>query len=282
MSASHQTGDTVRVWDPGEDDSGPEENRWRRSGNGEGLTSEKYALKLEQWGPNQLTPAKKESACLKLLKCVFGGFFNILMWVGSVLSFIAYAVEPDPAEQNQYLSLGVVLAFVVSLTGGVMYWQESTSENLMDSFKNFLPPSVNVHRSGVLTQIDAVQLVPGDLIELKAGDKLPADVRFVKATADVQVDNSALTGESDPQNRCVDMTNDDPKETGNLAFFGTLLVCGKATDVVICTGDNTMMGRIARLTTKTANVETQIAKEIERFVLIKYRTLDGRNAVTEC
>eukprot|EP01083_Nonionella_stella_P071164 191000_1 len=194
MSASHQTGDTVRVWDPGEDDSGPEENRWRRSGNGEGLTSEKYALKLEQWGPNQLTPAKKESACLKLLKCVFGGFFNILMWVGSVLSFIAYAVEPDPAEQNQYLSLGVVLAFVVSLTGGVMYWQESTSENLMDSFKNFLPPSVNVHRSGVLTQIDAVQLVPGDLIELKAGDKLPADVRFVKAAADVLLRDRDIVG----------------------------------------------------------------------------------------
>jgi len=138
----------------------------------------------------------------------------------------------------------------------------------MEGFKNFLPEIVSVVRDGELLEVEAASLVPGDLIRIKFGDKLPADVRIIDCSSNMSVDNSALTGESEPQTRNANASTAEISETKNVAFFGTMCVKGVGSGVVMSTGDNTMMGRIAKLADSTEQVETPISREISHFVLI--------------
>jgi sodium/potassium-transporting ATPase subunit alpha len=116
-------------------------------------------------------------------------------------------------------------------------------------------------------QLPAYQLVVGDIVEVKGGDTVPADIRVIHAMG-FKVDNSSLTGESEPQSRSAERTNDNPLETKNLAFFSTNAVEGTATGVVIYTGDRTVMGRIAHLASGLETGMTPIAREIEHFIHI--------------
>ena len=116
-------------------------------------------------------------------------------------------------------------------------------------------------RDGQKTTIGAEYVVVGDLVEVKGGDRVPADIRVIKAHS-CKVDNSSLTGESEPQTRSPDLTNENPLETRNLAFFSTNCVEGTAQGIVINTGDRTIMGRIAGLASGLEIGETPIAKEI--------------------
>jgi sodium/potassium-transporting ATPase subunit alpha len=138
----------------------------------------------------------------------------------------------------------------------------------MESVKNLLPSMATVIREGKSKKLDALRLVRGDIIILKGGDKVPADIRVIKCTDDTQVDNASLTGESEPQKRMTECTDDNPLETKNICFFGTFIPQGNCTGVVVNTGDRTVMGRIAKLATATGNDKTPIAIEIEHFVHI--------------
>uniref|UniRef100_A0A3Q2QK68 Sodium/potassium-transporting ATPase subunit alpha n=1 Tax=Fundulus heteroclitus TaxID=8078 RepID=A0A3Q2QK68_FUNHE len=124
-----------------------------------------------------------------------------------------------------------------------------------------------VIREGEKVQINAEEVVAGDLIEVKGGDRIPADIRVVSAHG-CKVDNSSLTGESEPQSRSPDNTHDNPLETRNVAFFSTNCVEGTARGIVIYTGDRTVMGRIATLASGLDTGKTPIAKEIEHFIQI--------------
>merc|ERR1719361_1929277 len=137
----------------------------------------------------------------------------------------------------------------------------------MDSFKNMVPDQANVVRDGQTQTILAKTVVVGDLIMVKGGDRIPADLRVIEATS-CKVDNSSLTGESEPQTRTPEFTHENPLETKNIAFFSTNCNEGSATGVVILCGDNTVMGRIATLTSGLESGETPIAKEIEHFIKI--------------
>uniref|UniRef100_A0A673FV15 Sodium/potassium-transporting ATPase subunit alpha-1-like n=1 Tax=Sinocyclocheilus rhinocerous TaxID=307959 RepID=A0A673FV15_9TELE len=116
----------------------------------------------------------------------------------------------------------------------------------MDSFKNL---QALVIRDGEKNNINAEEVVVGDLVEVKGGDRIPADLRIISAHG-CKVDNSSLTGESEPQTRTPDFSNENPLETRNIAFFSTNCVEGTARGVVINTGDRTVMGRIATLRDK--------------------------------
>merc|ERR1719399_364196 len=167
------------------------------------------------------------------------------------------------------LYLGIVLATVVFVTGVFSYLQGRAASNLMDSFKNMMADQCKVVRDGAVKTMMAENLVIGDVIKLVAGDKVPADVRVVECTDDMTVDNACLTGESDEQPRTATCgSNPNPLEAANLCFFGTLVPKGKATGIVVNTGDATVMGRIAKLATGTDNEETPIKKEIDHFVFI--------------
>merc|ERR1712222_14170 len=115
--------------------------------------------------------------------------------------------------------------------------------------------------------VKAAELTLGDIVDIKFGDRLPADLRVVEARQ-FKVDNSSLTGESEPQTRSPEFTNENPLETRNLAFFSTNAVEGTCVGMVVNIGDNTVMGRIAGLASGLEGGQTPIAKEIEHFIHI--------------
>jgi len=234
----------------------------------QGLTTSRAAEFLKRDGPNALTPPPTTPEWVKFCRQLFGGF-SVLLWTGAILCFLAYAIqaatEDDPAGDNLYL--GIVLTAVVVITGCFSYFQEAKSSKIMESFKNMVPQQALVIREGEKVQINAEEVVAGDLVEVKGGDRIPADIRVVSAHG-CKVDNSSLTGESEPQNRSPDCTHDNPLETRNVAFFSTNCVEGTARGIVICTGDRTVMGRIATLTSGLETGKTPIAKEIEHFIHI--------------
>jgi len=230
-----------------------------------GLTDDQVLKNMEKFGRNVLTPPKTVHPC-----CMFfahlTGFFSLLLWVAAILCFIAYGLD-DTQPENLYL--GVVLSIVVFLTAVFSFYQDYQSAAVMAGFKNMLPPQTEVFRNGKPTEIDAKDLVPGDLAKIIAGKKIPADVYLVKAN-NCKVDNSSLTGESLPQKRKPGQMEPDsnPLEAGNLAFYGTKCVEGNCVCIVIRTADNTVIGKIAKLASQTTNVKTPIAIEIEHFIHI--------------
>ncbi|XP_029043838.1 sodium/potassium-transporting ATPase subunit alpha isoform X2 [Osmia bicornis bicornis] len=231
-----------------------------------GLSHAKARENLERDGPNSLTPPKQTPEWVKFCKNLFGGF-ALLLWIGAILCFIAYSIQAttseDPNDDNLYL--GIVLAAVVIVTGIFSYYQESKSSKIMESFKNMVPQFATVIREGEKLTLRAEELVLGDVVEVKFGDRIPADIRIIESRG-FKVDNSSLTGESEPQSRSPEFTNENPLETKNLAFFSTNAVEGTAKGVVICCGDQTVMGRIAGLASGLDTGETPIAKEIHHFI----------------
>ena len=123
------------------------------------------------------------------------------------------------------LYLGIVLTAVVVVTGVFSYYQESKSNKIMESFKNMVPQYAVVVREGLKQTMKAEEICIGDIVEVKFGDRIPADVRIIEARS-FKVDNSSLTGESEPQSRSHEFTNENPLETKNLAFFSTNAVEG--------------------------------------------------------
>jgi len=233
-----------------------------------GLTSEKAAEFLARDGPNALTPPKTTPEWIKFCKNLFGGF-STLLWIGAILCFFTFALESSTIEHPNVdnLYLGVVLAAVVIITGCFQYYQESKSSKIMDSFKNLIPQQALVIRNGEKASILAETLVVGDIVEVKGGDRIPADLRIIHASG-MKVDNSSLTGESEPQTRGPECTNENPIETKNIAFFSTNCVEGSARGIVVNVGDNTVMGRIASLASGLEVGDTPIAREIEHFIHI--------------
>ncbi|XP_004873108.1 sodium/potassium-transporting ATPase subunit alpha-3 isoform X2 [Heterocephalus glaber] len=232
----------------------------------QGLTHSKAQEILARDGPNALTPPPTTPEWVKFCRQLFGGF-SILLWIGAILCFLAYGIqagtEDDPSRDNLYL--GIVLAAVVIITGCFSYYQEAKSSKIMESFKNMVPQQALVIREGEKMQVNAEEVVVGDLIEIKGGDRVPADLRIISAHG-CKVDNSSLTGESEPQTRSPDCTHDNPLETRNITFFSTNCVEGTARGVVVATGDRTVMGRIATLASGLEVGKTPIAIEIEHFI----------------
>ena len=135
----------------------------------------------------------------------------------------------------------------------------------MESFKNLVPQYALIIRNGEKIEIKAEELTLGDICEVKFGDRVPADLRVIECR-NFKVDNSSLTGESEPQARSPEFTHENPLETKNIAFFSTNAVEGTAKGMVVNIGDNTVMGRIAGLASGLESGETPIAKEIAHFI----------------
>ncbi|PAV76068.1 hypothetical protein WR25_14373 [Diploscapter pachys] len=136
---------------------------------------------------------------------------------------------------------------VVIITGCFQYFQKRKSGIIMDSFKDMLPTTALVIRDGEKQQVRAEDLVVGDIIEVRGGDRIPADIRITSACG-FKDDNSSLTGESEPQLRSPICTNELPFETKNIAFFSTHAVEGTAKGIVIYTGDSTVSSVVYLIT----------------------------------
>merc|ERR1712156_1138688 len=233
-----------------------------------GLSEAQAKKGLEEHGPNALTPPPTTPEWVKFCQNLFSGF-ACLLWLGAILCFIAYSIQAtayeEPPDDNLYL--GIVLTAVVTVTGIFSYYQESKSAAIMESFKNLVPQYALARRDGEKVTIPASELTLGDIVEIKFGDRIPADIRVLEARG-FKVDNSSLTGESEPQARSPEFTHENPLETKNLAFFSTNAVEGTAVGMVVNIGDNTVMGRIAGLASGLEGGQTPIAKEIEHFIHI--------------
>ena len=231
-----------------------------------GLTNSLAQDKLRTFGPNKLTEKKTIPWYCIFLKTLFG-WFSCLLWAGSFLCFIAYGLQPGNGGITN-LYLGVVLIGVVLLTACFTFYQEAKSSAIMAGFKNMIPPVTMAIREGSEKELESSQLVPGDIVLLKVGAKVPADVRIIEAN-NLKVDNSSLTGESEPQDRKIECTNEkSPLETKNLAFFGTTTAQGTGKGIVIRTGNSTVIGCIAKLANTAETTETTLGKEIGRFVFM--------------
>merc|ERR1712055_978995 len=233
-----------------------------------GLSASQAAENVKQYGLNELTPPPKTPEWVKFLQCLFSGF-SCLLWFGAILCFLAYGIQAsayeEPPDDNLYL--GVVLTGVVTVTGIFSYYQESKSAKIMEGFKNLVPQYALVRRNGEKVTLNAIDLTLGDIVEIKFGDRCPAGLRIIECRG-LKVDNSSLTGESEPQSRGPEMTHENPIETKNLAFFSTNAVEGTGVGMVVNIGDNTVMGRIAGLASGLDSGQTPIAKEIEHFIHI--------------
>jgi sodium/potassium-transporting ATPase subunit alpha len=238
-----------------------------------GLTEAQLTKKQEEFGPNALTPPPATPAWKLFLHHLTGlpftgdtNLFSMLLWAAAILCFVAYAVKPDISEN---FALGVVLAVVVAITGIFSFVQDYKSAAIMDSFKGYLPENATVLRSGKQSLAPCASLVPGDIVILPAGSKVPADIRVLEAS-NLKVDNSSLTGESEPQKRRPENVHpsDQLTEATNICFMGTNIVAGNCKGLVVKTGDQSFIGVIARLASGTETVDTPISIEIAHFIKI--------------
>ncbi|KZT24017.1 aminophospholipid-transporting P-type ATPase [Neolentinus lepideus HHB14362 ss-1] len=231
-----------------------------------GLTPEEAKVRLARDGPNVLTPPKKKSAFRKYMDCLLT-MFNILLIIAGVLEYILLGIDYKDNFQNTYL--GGILIAVAFLNAFIEFYQLQKSEAILASFLAMIPPSCRVVRNGTLTSIPAADLVKGDVVLLRTGDKTPADL-IIFGSTDLKVDNSNLTGESEPQERrpVPDGSRASAVEAANLVFNSTLIVNGEGWGVVVRTGDHTFIGQIAALTGGESDNKSPLSVEIGRFVMM--------------
>ncbi|KAK0077597.1 hypothetical protein PV325_003686 [Microctonus aethiopoides] len=232
-----------------------------------GLTDEEAKNRLIGV-PNALSAPKVTPEYIKLLKCMFSGFASLL-WVCSGLCFLIYGISKllglESDEGIQWF--GVIIIIICVVSGLFAYIQESKNNRVMESFTKMVPTFALVIRSGLKKMVPTEEIALGDIIEIRLGDKIPADIRIIRSVG-LRVENSSLTGESEPMTRTDYPTDPNPLETQNVAFFSSYAVAGEGTGIAIAIGDTTMIGRLAGLATQVSKTETPIAKEIRHFVEI--------------
>jgi sodium/potassium-transporting ATPase subunit alpha len=194
----------------------------------------------------------------------FTGLFNYMLWAGAILIFIAYALQKDKTDKSS-LYLGIIIIIVILITGLMAFMQSSKTAAIMANFKNFIPPKAYVWRNGKKKEMNAKDLVPGDIVEVNIGDNIPADMVIIKSN-EMKVNNASLTGESEELLRVPEENSRNIFESPNVAFFGTACTNGSGTGIVFKTGDNTVIGQIASLAQTAESGETLISIEIARFV----------------
>lgn len=227
-----------------------------------GIGEQEAAHRLKECGANILEETEKESIVKKYLK-QFRNLFAILLTVGSILAFFGEYL--DPGQGNLYI--GIALAGVVVINATFTFIQEYQAEKTMESFRQLLPPHARVLREGKVRDILASELVVGDIIYLEEGDKVPADGRLIENNT-LKVDNSAITGESEPQLRSLEWTHPNMLESRNMVFSGTLIQSGNGKAVIFSTGQKTQIGSLATLTQQTSGVDTPLRRELNHFIKV--------------
>ena len=226
-----------------------------------GLSRSQAKSLLGKFGRNKLTPpAKLPLWCLFLLQ--FTSLYNILLLIAAFLSLIGYVIPPLDLVD---LYIAVLLLMSVTITALVDCRQEAKSDEVMKSFLSTVPEAVAVVREGQLFSVDAEELVLGDVIRLNVGDRVPADCRIIE-NADLQVDQSILTGESDVVICSLEPSKDDPVEAGNIVFKGCLVLSGSCVALVIRTGDTTLIGCVTQTASSAEKKVKSLRTDVDAVV----------------
>jgi magnesium-transporting ATPase (P-type) len=209
-----------------------------------------------------------------------GPLLRFLLQFHQPLIYILIAAGTVTLFLQEWVDSAVIFG-VVFINAIIGFVQESKAESAIESLKKMMTTQTNVLRDGKWQEIDAVNLVVGDVIQLASGNKVPADVRILRCR-DLQVDESALTGESVPVIKKEEIL--DPEtilaDRRNMAYAGTLVTYGQARAVVVATGDNTETGRISELIATATDLSTPLTKKIASFSKILLIAILALAAVT--
>jgi Ca2+-transporting ATPase len=224
----------------------------------QGLDTQEADRRLTTEGKNLIEKRRGVPLWRKLVTN-FTHFFAIMLWVAAVLSFVGDMPE-----------LGIACIAVIVINGIFTFWQEYKAERAIESLQKILPKKARVLRDGQEIEIDAEDLVPGELVLLEAGNSISADARLIEAR-EMRVNNSALTGESEPQMRISEALGEAKvslADLPNLVFAGTSVVAGSGKAVVYATGMKTELGRIAYLTQEVKEEQSPLQREMSTVIKI--------------
>ncbi|MBE7502317.1 MAG: cation-transporting P-type ATPase [Verrucomicrobiales bacterium] len=234
-----------------------------------GLADEEVRRRQAQFGPNRLTAPRRQSELMRFLLQFHQPLLYLLLAAGAITLSLGEWVDAS-------VIFGVVLVNAV-----VGYVQEAKAGRAIEALSRLVVTEATVRRDGRKQRVPSEALVPGDLVLLQSGDRVPAELRLLEVR-DLQVDESALTGESVPVEKSTDALACDTilAERRNLAFAGTLTTCGRAEGVVWGIGNQTETGRIARLIAEAADLSTPLTRKIAQFSKVLLIAILALAAVT--
>lgn len=208
----------------------------------------------ERFGDNVLTTKKTRGPLTRFLLQFHQALVYILMTAGLITALF-----------QEWVDAGVIFG-VVLVNAFIGFIQEAKAVKAMEALAKTMVTEATVVRSGAKVRISSADVVPGDIVLLQSGDKVPADMRLI-ASRDLQIDESALTGESVPSQKDTEQLPHDTilADRKNMAYGSTLVTYGQASGVVIAIGDNTEVGRISELISETEELKTPLIQKIEAF-----------------
>ena len=219
-----------------------------------GLTEEEVDTRLRQFGLNQMTQHQRISEWVRFI-----------LQFHQPLIYILLAATGITMALGEWVDASVIFG-VIFVNAVIGYLQEAKAEKAIDALAQMLQTEATVRRGGKKLRIPSTQLVPGDVVLLQSGDRVPADLRLM-LQRNLQVEEAALTGESVPVEKQTEplASGSILAERTNLAFTGTLVTYGQGEGLVFATGDQTEMGRIAGLIHTADNLQTPLTRKITQF-----------------
>ena len=227
-----------------------------------GLSEADVERRLHEYGLNEIKEVRKKSLFLRLIS-QFTHFLAILLWISAFLAFLSEYLRPGEGM----LSLGIAIVGVIVINAIFTFIQEFRAEKAVEALKKLLPFNVKVLRDGATREIPANEVVPGDVILLAEGDKVPADARLIDENR-LMVNNAPLTGESELKPRSPTPFEGEYLESPNIVFAGTLVLSGSGKAVAFATGMVTEFGKIAHLTSAVEPGLSPLQKEIIKVTRI--------------
>ncbi|MBM3292800.1 HAD-IC family P-type ATPase, partial [Candidatus Bathyarchaeota archaeon] len=221
----------------------------------DGLTEEEARSRLQQYGLNKLKEEKKKSVITLFLE-QFKSILVIILIIAAIISGYLAIIEGEPLTDS-YVILSVLI-----LNAILGFIQEYRAEKAVEALKKLINPRSTVIRGGEERIIDSSELVPGDIVKLEAGDRVPADLRVVESF-NLDVDEAILTGESLPVSKSCYPVPEFSDDQTCFIYMGTVLTSGRALTVVVYTGMSTVFGGIAGLVQSTSAEEPPINRKVE-------------------
>jgi magnesium-transporting ATPase (P-type) len=223
----------------------------------DGLPEDDARRRLEEYGPNQLRREERRPWWKRLL----AQFNNVLI----VILLIAGALT---TALGQWVDAIAIFA-VVLINAAIGFIQEGKAESALESIKGMLSPQATVTRGGRRTTVPAEEVVPGDIVSVSSGDRVPADIRLLQARQ-LRTQEAALTGESEAVDKAADPVpeNADLADRASMAFAGTIVAQGTADGVVVETGQRTEIGRISEMLQQVEEIQTPLLRQLDRFAKV--------------
>ena len=219
-----------------------------------GLDAGEAATRLGQYGPNRLPEGRRRTPLARFLS-----------QLNNILVYVLIAAGFTKLMLNLWVDAAIILGVVV-LNALLGFIQEGKAEKALDSIRNMLSADARTVRNGETRVISAERLVPGDVVLLESGDRIPADLRLIDVR-NLRTEEAALTGESVPADKTTAPVSSKATvgDRECMAFSGTMVVSGRATGVVVATGSQTELGRINQLLSGVSTLETPLLRQIKKF-----------------